>query len=127
MKKISFIITGAILSIFSFFQPATVEASSNLKNAFGSSSTLEQAGMQSGFLLTATVETMSGKIITSILSLLGIIFILFTIYGGFLYMTASGNEEKTKKALSIIKQALIGLIIILAAYAITYLIFKFFV
>ena len=126
MKKISFIITGAI-SIFSFFQPVAVKAGSNLKNAFGSSSTLEQAGTQSGFLLTATVETMSGKIITSILSLLGIVFILFTIYGGFLYMTASGNEDKTKKALSIITQALIGLIVILAAYAITYLIFKFFV
>jgi len=74
-------------------------------------------------LLTDT----AGIIVTIIFSLLGVVFIILTIYGGFLYMNARGNEDQTKKAIAIISQALIGLAIILAAYAFTFFIFKFFI
>ncbi len=53
------------------------------------------------------------------LSLLGTIFLVLTVYAGYLYMTAGGNEENVTKAKSIIKTSVIGLIIILSAYAIT--------
>lgn len=52
-------------------------------------------------------------------SVLGIIFLSFTIYGGYKYMIAGGNEENIKIALDIIRQAIIGLIIIIGAYAIS--------
>ena len=60
-----------------------------------------------------------GKIIETILSFLGVIFLLLMIYGGYTWMTARGNEQEVEKAKSLIRNALIGLIIVLAAYAIT--------
>ncbi|MCU0679465.1 MAG: hypothetical protein MUC28_03425 [Planctomycetes bacterium] len=60
-----------------------------------------------------------GKIIAIILSFLGVIFLLLMIYGGFTWMTARGNEQQIAKAKGILYNALIGLIVVLAAYAIT--------
>jgi hypothetical protein len=59
------------------------------------------------------------KIINIILGFLGIIFVALTIVAGFQYMTAGGNEEKTKKALGLIKNAVIGLVVILMSWMIT--------
>ncbi|MBI4812330.1 hypothetical protein HY798_02705 [Candidatus Falkowbacteria bacterium] len=41
------------------------------------------------------------------------------IYGGYTWMTASGNEQQVEKAKGIIKNAVIGLIVVLAAYVVT--------
>jgi len=59
------------------------------------------------------------NIIKIFLGFLAIIFVALIIFAGFKYMTSMGNEEKIKEALSQIKTGLIGLIIILSAYAIT--------
>jgi len=61
-----------------------------------------------------------GKFIKLLLTLVGSIFLVLVIYGGFLWMTAGGNEEQVTKAKNMIKSATIGLAIILSAYAITY-------
>ena len=64
--------------------------------------------------LTTTI----GTIISTVLGLLGIIFLILAVYAGFLWMTSQGSEEKTKKARQILSTAVIGLVITLAAYAI---------
>ena len=46
------------------------------------------------------------------------------VYGGYLWMTARGNEEEVTKAKNLIKAAIIGLIIVLAAYAISIFVIK---
>ncbi|MBU2542306.1 hypothetical protein KJ785_01960 [Patescibacteria group bacterium] len=56
------------------------------------------------------------------LSLVGLIFLILMVYAGYLWMTARGEEEQVKKAQKIIIASLIGVIIILGAYAITYII-----
>ena len=61
-------------------------------------------------------------IIEVALSFLGVIFLILTIYGGFLWMTAAGNEEKVSKAKKILTAAIIGLIIVISAYAISTLV-----
>jgi hypothetical protein len=43
---------------------------------------------------------------------------------GYKYMTAGGNEEKTREAIDSIRRGIIGLIIIVSAYAITYFVFN---
>jgi len=63
-------------------------------------------------------------IISAFLGLLGIIFVILIIYAGYNWMTASGDEEKVNKAKATLTQAVIGLIIIIAAYSITYFIFS---
>lgn len=61
-----------------------------------------------------------GAVIGICLSFLGIIFLCLVIYGGFLWMTSRGNEEKVLRAKKTLEQAVIGLIIIVSAYSITF-------
>ncbi len=61
-----------------------------------------------------------GKIIGTFLSIFGIRFMALMIYGGYKWMMASGREEEVKKAKDTIRAAIIGLIIVMMAYAISY-------
>lgn len=63
-------------------------------------------------------------VIQAALSLLGIIFLIIIVFAGYRWMTASGNEESIQKAQDSIKRAIIGLVIVLMAYAITYFVFN---
>ncbi len=69
-------------------------------------------------------RTIAVKIINVSLSVLGIIAVIIVIYGGFVWMTAEGNEDKISKARGILKSGVIGLIIILAAWGIVTLVFN---
>ena len=60
-----------------------------------------------------------GKIIQQILGLLGVIFMALTVYGGYLWFMARGNEEQVTKAKETIKAGIIGLAIMLSGYAIS--------
>lgn len=67
---------------------------------------------------TRDVRETIASIINVALSLLGIIVLVIIIYGGFLWMTAGGNDEKVGEAKKWIFGGIIGLVIILSAYAI---------
>jgi hypothetical protein len=73
------------------------------------------AGIGSGGGLTQMV----GNLINVALGFLGVVFLVLMLYAGFLWMTAQGDDTKVKKAKDMIFQAIIGLIIIVAAYALT--------
>lgn len=60
-----------------------------------------------------------GQVIGYILSFVGVIFLVLIIYAGFTWMLARGNEAEVKKAKDLMYDAIIGLIIIMSAYAIT--------
>ncbi|MBU0619972.1 MAG: pilin [Patescibacteria group bacterium] len=72
----------------------------------------------------ATIGTVIAKVIKIALGLLGVIFVVLLVISGFKYMTAGGNEEQITKSLDTIKHAVIGLIIVIMSYAITYFVFK---
>ena len=80
---------------------------------------LEVTAKAAGFGEPKSIAEIVGAIISIFLSFLGIIFLILIIYGGFIWMTSGGNEAKVLKAKKILTQAVIGLIIILASYAIT--------
>ena len=65
------------------------------------------------------LEQTLGMLINVLLGLLGIIFLVLVIYAGFLWMTAGGDEKAVAKAKSIMITAVIGLVILLSAYAIS--------
>lgn len=69
-------------------------------------------------LSTAELPTVIGTLINIFLGILGIIFLILVLYAGFLWMTAAGNETKVETAKTLLTQAVIGLILILASYAI---------
>jgi len=66
---------------------------------------------------TSGINTLA-EIIQLILAFLGPLAILFTIYAGFLYMTAFQDEEKTGKAKQMIIGGITGIVVIYSAYAI---------
>jgi len=53
------------------------------------------------------------------LSLLGIVAVVIILIGGFKWMTAGGNQDEVDKAKKLITNGIIGLAIILAAFAIS--------
>ena len=79
-----------------------------------------EAFIKAAGLGTAPVAVVISDIIKVFLSFLGVIFIVLIIYAGFMWMTAAGAEDKITKAKTTLVAAIIGLAIILAAYAITY-------
>lgn len=58
-------------------------------------------------------------IIRILLALVGTVLFVYIFYAGFLWMTAAGNTEQVEKAQAIIRNGVIGLIIIFASYTIT--------
>ena len=64
------------------------------------------------------VRVMVTDIINVLLGFLGVIAVVIILLGGFKWMTAGGNEDKVAEAKKLIGAGVIGLIVILAAYAI---------
>ncbi len=96
-------------------------------SAAGPLDKLRDVGISGGYAPateTSLADTV-GKIITAALSLIGVIFLVLAVYAGFLWMTARGNEEQVKKARDILTMAIIGLVIVIGAYAITRFVFTY--
>jgi len=64
------------------------------------------------------VREVAVDIVKYLMTFLGIIAVVVILLGGFKWMTAGGNEDKVGEAKSLIMAGIIGLIIILAAFAI---------
>jgi len=96
----------------------------NFISGSGLGTTANQAGYDTAG--APSVEALIGNIILILLSFVGVIFLVLVIYAAIIWMTAQGNEEKAKKALQILTDSIIGLIITLSAYAITSLLISYF-
>lgn len=59
------------------------------------------------------------NIIRIILGFLGIITIVIILYGGFIWMSSFGEEDKIDRAKKLISAGVVGLVVVLAAYAIS--------
>ncbi len=70
-----------------------------------------------------SLPEMIGQLINVALGLLGMVLLVLVIYGGYLWMTAGGNSEQVDKAKKIITNAVVGLVIIMASYAIANFVF----
>ena len=64
------------------------------------------------------IRLIIANIIRAALGLMGIVLLVLIIYGGYLWMTAGGNDEQIAKAKQVLLNATVGLIIILSAYGI---------
>ena len=87
---------------------------------------LDKAAKEAGLASTGKGDIIGivGTIIDLVLGYLGLVFLVLTIYGGLIWMTAGGNPENVKKAKSLISNAVIGLFIIFASYGIAHLVFS---
>ncbi|MBP6884796.1 MAG: hypothetical protein KBC17_03140 [Candidatus Pacebacteria bacterium] len=73
-----------------------------------------------------TLPQLVGSIINVALSLIGLIFLCLMVYAGYLWLTARGDSEPIDKAKEIIKSSIIGLVVVMSAYAITVLVTSYF-
>lgn len=62
------------------------------------------------------------RIVQAFLVLLGMLFMVYAVYAGYLILTSAGNEERVEKGKSILRNTTIGLIIILSAYGATWIV-----
>lgn len=65
-----------------------------------------------------------GRLITTVMGIMGSIALVMMVYGGILYMTDAGKEEQEKKAKHIVVWTALGLAVIFASYAILKIIFE---
>ncbi len=66
-----------------------------------------------------SIPVLIGRVLKSVLGFTGTIFFILVVFAGLMWMTAAGSEDRIKKAKQILVAAVIGLIIVLSAYAIT--------
>ncbi|MCX6807724.1 MAG: pilin [Patescibacteria group bacterium] len=67
--------------------------------------------------------TQLDTIINYFLTLIGLVTFIFLLYGGVVILTAQGNDEKVTEARKIIMYAILGVVVIVLAYAINNWIF----
>jgi len=116
LKKIVLALTIS-LSLFSFAAIAAADQ-------FGLKATADVVGTnilpQGG---ASTIPQKVGTVVNALLGFIGIVFFILVLYAGFKWMTALGNTESVQKAKDIMEAAAIGMVIVLAAYAITKFVF----
>lgn len=117
MSKSKIILTIAILFCvaFSLFSFVPVLAGStvgdvHLINPLG--------GTESNTVGNVDLNILLGKIVASVLVILGSITLLVFVIGGFLWLTSAGNPEKIKLGTNTMLYAVIGLFVIFGSYAI---------
>lgn len=103
-----------IISSF-FFVPQTLEAKRTFADSYGN---LDKVADQTGHEKT-TVDDYIPKVITAAFAAVGATFLALMVYAGMKWMLARGNEDNITTARSTLINATIGLIVIVAAYAIT--------
>jgi len=110
-KYLFFAVVSAV-----FFIPTSVLFAQGLRNA---GSVLGQVAGPAGVTDKSNLSEIVGTAISAALTLVGITFLLLMVYAGYLWMTARGESDQVDKARKIIIAALIGLVIVSSAYAIT--------
>ncbi|MEK9152813.1 MAG: pilin [Patescibacteria group bacterium] len=66
---------------------------------------------------SVNIQEAIGHVIINVLGMVGSIALVMFIYGGFLYMTAQGNEEQVTKGKKTLVWASLGLVVVFGAYA----------
>jgi hypothetical protein len=122
-NKFAIFVFGFLVYCFVFLFPAMAgPLNSDMTTSMGA----QQFNFlqKSGFDANTNAQTIIQLVIQAFLSLLSIIFIVLILYAGYSWMTAGGEEKKVEDAKGTITRAVIGLVIIIAAFAITYFVFN---
>lgn len=61
----------------------------------------------------------ASSVIQVMLGFLGVIAVVLILFGGFKWMTAAGNDDKIDEAKKLITAGVVGLLIVLAAFAVS--------
>ncbi|MFH1170963.1 MAG: hypothetical protein V1778_00260 [bacterium] len=73
---------------------------------------------------TASLSATTLSILRTVLGLLGIIGVAMIIWGGYMWMTAAGNEKRIERAKQILTAAITGVVILLLSWAIVWFVIQ---
>lgn len=102
--------------LFTVFFPGITQALYTIDNAPGNIRTTVNAGTG---LTEGNIVNFIGTLFRGALGVMSLVFFGLMVYGGFVWLTSRGNEEKVTKAKDTVIAAVIGISITVAAYAIT--------
>ncbi len=102
-----------IMLVFSFAFSLAIPAKANDVLGFAYANNLELSNTN-----VTDPRDLAVNIVRFLMTFLGIIAVVIILYGGFMWMTAAGNEDRVGKAKSIIVAGAIGLAVIISAYVI---------
>lgn len=117
LEKIGKYLSAGVITLAILVLPVVVGAQISATDITGNMQTAagDLGGVGNG---ENALYTMIGNSINIILSVLGVLLVVYFLYAGWLWMSSQGDEKKIGKAKDIIKQSVIGLFIIFASYAI---------
>jgi len=118
-SKILFSILLLVLSFLMVAQAALAEETGAQKAEAGLNATGNIGYGVKDVTKTPTLAETIGKVVGAALAFLGIAFFALMVVGGYRWMFSMGNEQTATKAKDIIIAAVIGLAIVLMAYALT--------
>lgn len=104
---------------FGFYHVSSVSAQTNTGGYQGAINQAGQTAQAAGINQTGDLIQIIGRIINIVLGFLGVILLILFLYAGFLWMTAGESASKVEQAKMIMKNAVIGLVIIVCAFAIS--------
>lgn len=113
MNKV--ILGATALSMLGLTIAPSIALAQNDGDVFGIGDIEGENGIKLG---RASLQTTVAKLINVSLSLLGMIAVVIVLIGGFKWMTAGGNEDKVAEARKLIFAGIVGMAIILSAWAI---------
>jgi len=118
------LVLSLLVVCFGVFIISPVYSAIDLSKEYGLSDTLNTGTGEGSETLRTVFKNQKpseiiGTIIGAALAFIGVLFFVLIVYGGFLWMTARGKEERYNQAKEYIYQAIIGLIIVSAAYLLT--------
>lgn len=115
MKKIGPLII--LLSLLAFsISPVSAQLINPTKKAEMEKNTNSLA-TETGYPIEKSFEDLAATVIRVITGILGVLFLSFAFVAGYNWMNAGGNEEKIKKSKDTLRDLIIGLILVLAVYA----------
>ena len=114
MKKIVIVVALLVAGLFGLVIPSTVFATDPICDKLSGDARIA-AGCGTE---TSVVGNTAVNIINIFLYVVGVVAVIMIIYGGFLFMTSSGDAGKVAKAKSVLLYAVIGLVVTVLAYAI---------
>ncbi len=121
-----------LLSFVAWWMPISVQAKLCLQPLCGtdvySGATKSSTTLSLSMTGLGSVEPVvaAAQIINLFLSILGFLTLTLTIYGGWIWIWARGNEEEITKGKEIIKGSIYGMLVVLSSFGILQWIFYYF-
>jgi len=116
-KRICLVCIFALLLLF-FFE-VNFSLAAFLKNGVNIGNQAKKSAELGYDVTGGNIFSLVQIVVNAFLAIIGVLLLIYLLYAGYHWMTAQGDEKKVDKAKETIQRAITGLIIIVAAYAIS--------